>query len=375
MEVKCYKGAKDSDITTIEVEESAILEDVRSLLIQKGFIEPDNRQKGIAYRFIIKRTKKEPGKEKMTLDDSVMPIDIEDIATVHKIWGFEKQIVLTNIDAPRPDLVGFACDSWNNRYASASCSLNLIDPEAIKQNNAIAAFKPMMLTDVLSTNKNKIANFENVCICKKGSVVQFGISSWGAVGFHYKIEPGVGNPIVKGLYHTFDDSPDRYEQTSTRSWQEKGKIIEIQAVDELSGLIPGNRMAYQKIIISTRNLISYKKGDKSYSSDATPPIPTLPGSRQILLAGNFASEYDIRRSLATAPMNENIMVDGDSITPGTATTGGGSTETYGTIHSCVTAPWEEALGVIVIHFFVFKTEEEALNTIQGLNSPDPDLWK
>lgn len=98
----------------------------------QAIIETDNREKGIAYRFIIKRTKKEPQKEKMTLDDSVMPIDIEDIATVSKIWGFEKQIVLTNIDAPQPDLVGFACDSWNNGYISASCNLNRTDPEAIR---------------------------------------------------------------------------------------------------------------------------------------------------------------------------------------------------------------------------------------------------
>lgn len=374
MEVKCYKGAKDSDIATIEVQESAILEDVRNLLTQKGFIEPDNRDKGIAYRFIIKQTEKTK-KDKMSLDDSVMPIDIEDIATVRKIWGFEKQIVLTNIDAPHPDLVGFACDSWNNGYASASCSLNQKDPEAIKQNKAIAAFKPMMLTDVLSTNKNKSASFENVCICKKGSVVQFGISSWGAAGFHFKIEPGVGEPIVKGLYCTFNDSPNRYNQVSTRCWQKKGKTIEIQAVDELRDLIPNKRIAYQKITISTRNLISYKRGDKSYSSEATPPIPMLSGSKQVFLAGNFTSENDIRRSLATAPKNENVMIDGDSITPGTPITGGDSTETHGKIHSCVTAPWEEALGVIVIHFFVFKTEEEAMNTIQGLNSPDPDLWK
>ena len=375
MEIKCYKGAKDSDITTINVEDDMLLCEVREMLIQKGFIEPDNRQEGIAYRFIMKQTKKDPKKDKMLLKDVVMPLEMEDIPPVSRIWGFEKQIVLTNIDAPYSDLVGFACDSWNNGYASASCSLNRTDPEAIKQNDKIAAFKPMMLTDVLSTNEKVIANFNNVCICQKGSVVQFSISSWGAAGFHFKIEIGAGEPIVKGLYSTFNDSPNRYGQTSTRCWQKGRKTIEIQAVDELRDIIPGQRIAYQKITVSTRNLISYKRGDKLYSSEATPPIPMLSDSRQILLAGNFTSECDIRRSLATAPMNENIMVDGDSITPGTAITGGDSKETHGKIHACVTAPWEEALGVIVIHFFVFKSKEEALNTIQGLNSPDPNLWK
>lgn len=375
MEIKCYKGAKDSDVTTIHAEETTKLCEVRELLTNKGFIESDNREKGIAYRFVMKRTIKDPKIDKMFMDDVVTPPQMEGKATVDIIWGFEKQIVLTNIDAPTPDLVGFACDSWNNGYASASCSLNQTDPEAIKQNDKVAAFKPMMLTDVLSTNKGVTASYNNVCICKKGSVVQFGISSWGAAGFHFKIEIGAGEPIVTGLYHTFDNSPGRYGRTVTRRWQKGCKTIEIQAVDELRNLIPGKRIAYQKITISTRNLISYKRGDKSYSSEATPPIPMLSGARQMFLAGNFASEYDIRRSLATAPMNENIMVDGDSITPGTATTGGDSTETHGKIHACVTAPWEEALGVIVIHFFVFKTEEEALNTIQRLNSPDPDLWK
>lgn len=375
MEIKCYKGARDSDITTINVEDGMLLLcEVREMLVQKGFIEPDNRQKGIAYRFVVKQTKKAPQKDKMLLKDVVMPLEMEDIPPVSRIWGFEKQIVLTNIDAPHPDLVGFACDSWNNGYASASCSLNRTDPEAIKQNDKIAAFKPMMLTDVLSTNEKVIANFNNVCICQKGSVVQFSISSWGAAGFHFKIEIGAGEPIVKGLYSTFNDSPDRYGRTSTRCWQKGRKTIEIQAVDELRDIIPGQRIAYQKITVSTRNLISYKRGDKLYSSEATPPIPMVSDSRQMLLAGNFTSAYDIRRSLATAPMNENIMVDGDSITPGTAITGGDSTETHGKIHACVTAPWEEALGVIVIHFFVFKSQEEALNTIQGLNSPDPDLW-
>ena len=87
MEIKCYKGAKDSDITTINVEDDMLLCEVREMLIQKGFIEPDNRQKGIAYRFVVKQTKKDPKKDKMLLKDVVMPLEMEDIPPVSRIWG------------------------------------------------------------------------------------------------------------------------------------------------------------------------------------------------------------------------------------------------------------------------------------------------
>lgn len=370
MIIKCYKGAKDSDITSIDIPDTTCLKEVRKILTEQGFITADTDKE--AYRFAIKQTEQ----KKTILKDIVVPIEFEDMPPVSRVWGYDKQIVLTNINsAPSADLVGFACDRWYNRYASAACKLNWSDPAAIEKNNKIGAFEPMMLTDVIPTNEMSLGYYENVCICLEGSAVQFHISSWGAAGFHFQIAPQAGDPIVSGLYRTFNDTPNRYGECATGCWQKKGKTIEIYAFDHLEGLASGSRTRYQRITFKTRNLISYKRGDRTYHSDAEPPSLVPDSSRMILVQGNFVSENDNRRALATASQKENVIVDGDSYTAGTAIQGGESVEKHGSIGSCVTDSWENALGAIVVHFFVFKSKEEALNTIQGLNSLDPDLWK
>ena len=69
------------------------------------------------------------------------------------------------------------------------------------------------------------------------------------------------------------------------------------------------------------------------------------------------------------------MVPGDSIKPGGPVPGPSSQQTFGTISDLKTDDWTEALGEVVVFFFVFKSLDDAKRVIDGYNAPDPNLWK
>lgn len=380
MNIKCYKGAKNSDIITIDVEASTKLKDIRDKLVNKKFI-PSKDAEDLAYRFVFKEmeVQKDENDQELPLlfDDAIVSKRTEITTCVSEIWGYDKQIVLTNVAAPKsPDLVGFCCDSWINGYLSVSCKLNQRDPEAIKHNNSIGAFQPMMLYNVLCTNKYKkeggpVNYYNYVCVCMEESMVRFHLSSWGAAGYEYAIEIQDMPPVVSGLYHTFGDTPNRYGATSIGRWQEKEQTIAIRGIKNDSSI--ANKVSYQRVTVKTRNLISYKRDGKLYRSDATPPVLMPETSFPILLKGNFIQRDVLIENLKNAAVDEIVILSGDSITPGTPVPGVKSIENFYTINDTITTPWEEPLGVVVIHFFVFTSKEEALNTIQGLNSLDYDL--
>lgn len=372
MKIKCYKGAGKNDCTEIEIDENAMLVEVREKLLNAGFITPDTADK--AYRFIYRTDEKE--NPQMIWDDVIVSINMEKRIPMQDVWGMEHQIVVTNINAQgteKPDLVGYTCKQWLNGLLSVSCKLNNSDHYAKEQNKKIGAYEPMMLYDVISTSKAKPVSYNNVCICTEGSVVEFNITSWGAAGYEYQICNDAGQVIVESIFQTFNDDRSRFGTYGTlncRRWQKSGNTIDIYGSNSVH-INNDEKVRYQKLTIKTRNLISYKRGNELFQSDAKPPVLKAPMSRSIV-SRNPANE--IKRQIVNTVKNHVGVVDGDSISTAVPVEGGKSTQTYGSINSTVTGPWEEPLGIVEIHFFVFKTKEEAERTLKCLNSINPDFW-
>lgn len=371
IKIKCHKGAKEGDMLNIEVSRDTPLCDIRILLEDKKFITPDSNN--TAYRFIFKKTKA----QKNILDDVLAPINSEEYVPVHSVLGDNNQLILTDwLKKKSPDLVGFGCTWWYDRYLSVRCRLNRRKSAAEEKNKAVKAFEPLMLTDVIPTSKNVVGFYNNVLVCLEGSVVDFQVKSWGAAGFTYRITTQAGEPIIKNVCKTFKGDYGKYVTAGADYWQSSKKLIEIHAIEKLN-ISKDKVIAYQKLTFKSCNIISYKTSDgKVYHSDARPPVMAAPST-------DTDTKPMLRSVRAAADAKEEIVVPGDSITPGTVTEGDQANINLGTIYDVkygIGQPigeeeaWNDPLGNINVFLFVFKSYEEAITVIQALNTPDPEIW-
>lgn len=359
LKIHCYKGAKDTDATVIEATKNMSLSQVRKKLTEVNFITADTNS--VRYRFIVKQT---PNSDnpisdlEASLDDILVPIGLETnpMCTIESIWGEDHQIVLSNILKKKSDLVGFSCDNWNNGELQVVCRLNMTDPSAKTENQNIKAFAPIMLKDVVPTNYNGAA-MRFLCVCVAGSVVEFTLRSWGAVGFCYSIAPSKGTPIVRELYGTVPDGTKKndYYTVVSRRYQDVSKTIVIEPLGQQENIDSDYKSSYGEITFTSYSVTSYKKGGKTVFSDAQPPKPKAKGDYTYPMLGSTREN-----------MNENTFIDGNSVEPAIPVQGDESTQAFGSISDAKFAP--APLGVVTVHFMVFKTLEEALNTVQQLNS-------
>lgn len=369
--VKCYKGTGENDIVEISLKAGTRLSDVRAALRAKNnFMPDDNENADIGYRFLVRKL----GTERMTLDDVLIPISTERFMPYEELLGPEGQIIITNNFArKKPDLVGFNTPMWFNRHVGVSCRLNNSDPDARAENQRLKAFQPLMLTDVIPTSKNVVGAYDHVCVCCAGSQVEFTISSWGAAGFSFQIGSDSGTPIVNELLLNFRNGTNKYEQTFIRRYQDDKKAIAIQPTSKITDIRPGMDILYQKVKFKTRRITSVTLANgMKIESNALPPVEKIEAPQNAIAAG-----FDLKnaRFLANAD-NNTYVVPGKAIEPGAPVPGKPSQQEWGApVKDYKADPWEQALGEVIIYFFVFKTWEDAEKVIKGYNSLDPSLWK
>lgn len=380
MKIKCYKGAKANEEISIEVSPEMTLDKIRKELISHDFI-PVEDTKDQAYRFIFRTTTA----KKVSFEDIVIPVDTEKFVPINAVWGFEKQVILSDIyvgKKEKADYVGFLCKKWFSDFLAVSCRLNMTDEYAIKRNREIGAFEPMMMYDVVplfdpkhSSNK-LLVPFSNVCVCLEGSVVQFDLTSWGAAGYNYQIYDSAGHYIAEDLYHTFRKEEDlkdgSYGNSHIRRWQSNGNTIEITGVKNIPGAASESATRLRKITFRSRSVRSYMRGDVSFQSSARQP--GVQGQILTRSAMPFVGEEGRKQELLNASKSHIGYMDGDSVTSGAPVEGGQSSQTFGTIRNIETEPWENPLGFMQVDFFVFKSREEAEQTIKKLNSLDNAFW-
>ncbi|MDR3267435.1 MAG: hypothetical protein LBT24_07705, partial [Tannerella sp.] len=278
-------------------------------------------------------------------------------------------VVLSNVKQRAADLMGFATSWWHNRFTAVQVGLNNSDPESISANKGL--FSPIMLADVMPTSR--VGLFDNVCICCEGSHIEFRLNSWGNVGFGFHIGAEVGTPVIDELLlHWAPGDKDLYGSTTIRRWQgDPPRTIQIQGIASLKTITGSDVGKYQKVSVRTRSMTQCKLNGTTWRS--TTPPPTLQAPR-IGFVRNTKGDT-IPGGLLTAQSSTQIVITGESITPATPVQGQNSTQQWGSGLSGVELkPWTEALGEVIIYFFVFRTIEEAKSVIDLFNIPDTSVY-
>jgi hypothetical protein len=370
LNVSCYKGTNPGDNKRFNFDPMLKLSEVRKRLKTDGFLPDDNAPSDIAYRFIAAQS------ESSEMSDALINKSVENLVPLAGVLGKQNQLLTTNYLARRkPDLIGIGTDWFFNRYVGVNISLNNGDPEGKKTNDRIKAFRPLMLTNVKPTSQNVVGIWDNVCVCVENSVVSFSINSWGAAGFQYYIAPDQGDPICNGdLNICLWDQPNRYASAYMARYASKPQTIQIVSAksQQITG---GEILRFQKVTVKTRRIKGYSQDGKRYASNQTPPTRSGPAGLEGFNAelADAASDLNNQKALVKAP--GIVTVPGDSVTPGGPVAGPPSQQQWGKpIYDIDVDDWSQALGEVVIYFFVFESWEKANAVINGYNAPDPTLW-
>lgn len=357
-------------------------ETARKKLTDAGWLPPDDAQpepQQVGFRFLA------PNSQNTNLQESLLGKQLESYVPLVSLLTPGKQLLLTNAYKKKySDLIGIATNWFFNRFTGVQIHLNLDpkDPKAIAKNRKVQKnreigdlYQPMMLTDVKAANKNPdfVQIYRNVCVCVNGSVVTFRVNSWGAAGFTTRIETGAqADTIVNfDVYTRFDDDQDRFGSSDFRRWASAPQTIDIVGVEDLPNPVPSAQgLRLQKFTISTRNMSAYSYGGKRYSSAGQPPVNIALQALHPELADANVDD-DFRKNIVNA--SHASLVRGEGIKKGTAARGDESTQDFPATMSDVALD-SDTLGDVEIFFFVFKTWEDAVRTIEGINAPNADLW-
>lgn len=366
-EIIAYKGGDADANKAYNFDLTTTLDQVRDTLTRDTFLPPDSDD-GPQYRFVAAQAKT-PGKK---LKDAIYPLSIEDSVPLRKALRGGKGLLCTDINAvTKPDLIGIGTDWFFNRYLGVNIFLNNVDPEGAKQNLKVGAEKVLMLTNVLPTSERITGTFDNVCVVVENSVVGFNLSSWAAAGYQYSIASEQGDAIVDGLCICIGDKPNRYASAQQRRYQQDPATT-IQIVGADTQKFGTSSVKFQKVTFRSRRISAYSQDGKSYQSDQK--LPARSPTAAMAAATTDGADANAH-ALANAPSKGTSMVPGDSIKPGGPVPGPSSQQTFGTISDLKTDDWTEALGEVVVFFFVFKSLDDAKRVIDGYNAPDPNLWK
>lgn len=367
LSVHCYKGSQPSEMAVVNLDPQMPLADVRTTLTTQGFVADDTDT--LQLRFIASQSKS------TTFQDAVIAKSVETVVPLQGVLGSANQLILTNIVAThRPDLVGIRTSNFFHRYLSVGISLNQSDAGAIKTNNDIGAFPPYMLTNVKPTSQRVTGIFENVCVVVEKSVISFNLGSWGAVGFQEYISPDAGDAIVNdNLFCPFGNAPNRFVNTTVDRYAAAKSTIQILGTDTL-GIDSGSALRYQKVTFRTRRMTAYDQDGYHFESQEMPPPLTPP---QKMMVHQQAVHVDQNLNIQKALVNSDGMgtLPGDGIKPGAPTEGPPSGHDWGApIMNVQTDDIANAMGELVVYFFVFKTHADAVAVIDGYNAIDPSLW-
>jgi hypothetical protein len=151
------------------------------------------------------------------------------------------------------------------------------------------------------------------------------------------------------------------------------QTIQIVGADSQTVPIGTNPVQFQRVTFRSRRISAYTQDGQDYRSDQKGPAPKP--SPMMKAAAALDSDDAATRGLANATTTGVVGAPGDSIKPGGPTGGGASNQPIGTISNLETDDWTEALGEVVVFFFVFKTLDDAKRVIDQYNAPNPDLWK
>jgi|JFJP01.1.fsa_nt_gi hypothetical protein len=295
--------------------------------------------------------------------------NVEIKQTIDKIVFPDHTVIMTVVQGQKTDLFGMKTNWLYNRHTGVQIVLNQSD-NAARQQNA-DKFQPIMLTDVQPSNQNSNAFYDRAVICEKSSIIQFNISSWGAVGFGYSIT-SEKDSICDNLYITYGNNPNRQSNSSLLRYQRSNNSIQIESTETLH--IPtSDIITYQKITVKTWRLTSYEQNGKTFTSNTQPPqiIASPMIARTFALTGmQLFSPLETKGVFDPGSPGGDTFVPGQDIQSGAPGLGPESQQQFGSF-SLISEDDRNStvLGSVVFYFFVFRDKEAANRVINVLNAP------
>jgi len=367
-EVLCSKGSgSDESIVVTEADLAGLagkkLSDLRTVLEKKKlngqpFIEPDSSDS--RFRFVMPYA----DREAEDYSDRLVGISTEKVICLSDMFINDKnQIILTNTQKKnRPDLIGFAADCWSGGKLRVRCRLNNSGDCAAKNRGK---FQPLMLTNVVPTNERIQLYYQNVCICCEDSVVEFPMDCYGTVGFGYKAQLESGAVLRDSCMHWAIGDKNMYGGASVRFWdtEEGTREIVMKAIDHVSEIDPASKMRYQKLTFIARDMLSWINGDKGKRVIDV----NTPSKNEVL--------YGRASVMSVKGLGQQMTIDGKQITPATPYPGDKIKVNYGNWWPKDFAPWENALGTVSVHLFVFTSLKEAEKFFGQYNMLPPEKQK
>ncbi len=357
-EIVCSKGSNENDYVTVTEKDfktngidldKCTLAELRKILEQKSVNgSPFIRQETDECQYLFMMPLEDTGKTYEKYEDYPHFIhpEYERILHISDIFFYNRRhiILFNSKKKKKPDLMGYATNFWTGGKLRVGCRLKQTKDDSNK-----GKFQPLMLTNVVSTSKNAMLNYNNVCICCEDSVVEFPLRCYGTLGFEFRARLEAGETICDSAVHWAKGDENIYGNSCLDFWEKEDgdKNIKIKAIENVSGIDPATKMQYQKIIFEARDMLSWYDDGK----EVTP------------------KKHGVRL-LRTAPQQE--IIRGEDIKPSTTVPEGNAEVDYGKWYIGNCKPWEELEGSVTVFFFVFSSLEKAKQYIDAYNILPPE---
>lgn len=264
-------------------------------------------------------------------EDRIIGESVEEYVPIERLMldtASGKELILTDVTKKiNTDLIGFACQNFTDDDLSISCELNN-DTRVAHINEG--KFAPVMLTDVISTNRNLGVKYKNVCICCKDSAVQFKITCKGSLGFYYKAKISTGEVINTVFLHWAKDIHNTTATTVLNYWSSNATIV-------MKPLYDSQKFDPEKSFVK----VNFNAGDLLSWSDT-----------------NDSKIYHINDYKRNST-SEQETVEGGSVVPGVPTQGEKVDIRCGNWIVREVTPLDPNKNSVDVYFFVFNTLDDA----------------
>lgn len=294
---------------------------LRDKLKGNQFISDDND--GEKWRFMIPNTNNVP-----------LQIEAEGMTLIEGLLAGSDKLKLINIVEEKKSLVGTETGWFTDRDLECKITLN----SDVTQER----FQPIMLEHVSSTGENAY-DYDNVVVCQKDTAIGFVNNAKGHNAYGLSIKPDKGDYICEDLYGISTDVYRKDFSDYLYRYQKDKKNIVIDSADTLN--IPGKEaIKYQRVTVKIWKVNSFVKDSITYHDEYRNGAYRTDGTA-LHHANNKYSAF-------------TLEIPTSSIGPAALTSRGESQQEFGEV-KIINEDSSHLLGQVLIHFFIFKTEEDA----------------
>lgn len=320
-EIKNITVHKLIETHTINFNIKSIAKLLRDKLVENHFIFEDNNEE--KWRFTLPFTNKVP-----------LPLEAELGMTIEFLLAGSNKLELINTVEEQKSLIGIETGWFTDR--DVECKITLNDEVAQEK------FEPIMLEHIVSTSENAY-DYDNIVVCQEDTAIAFDIQVKGHNGFGFSIKPDKGDYICEDLYRLSTDVMKKDCHAVISRYEKEKKNIVVVSADTLN--IPGKgALKYQRVTVKVWKVKSFEKNGTTYYDEYR--------------NGMYVRLDQLISGDGHQPQNQLISLPTSSVRPAVLNARGASKQEFGSAEM-VDEDRAHLLGQLFIHFFVFKTEEDA----------------